>query len=404
MSTVVSETRPFDPQQSSYRWVIMALAASAFLMAFMSRFAWPPLMPVAMPDLGITSRSQGLAYMSAFYIGYIITQIPGGVLADRFGPRVILASALGLQGLGTLGLAFIESYQSGFILRIICGLGGGCVYSACLKAITSWFSPTQRGLAIAVLMSAPTVGVALPNFVMPALESSFGWQQSFLAVGLAILAIAALLAIMMKEIKTGGPAGPRKSFVVGLKYVLQNRNVLLISLTGFCGLWAQIGFGSVGNDYLVGTFGVNLKSAGAIMVVYGCIGLASSIGAGWLSARFPDKKKQMVVGLHILMGIFCLMFGQLGSMTGALIGACLIGIMVSAGNPLYAILLADNVSPEWMATASGVSNTIFQVGALLSPLVIGKAYNFGGSYAWAWPILAVVAALGAVFASKISTK
>lgn len=401
MSTVAPETHPVDPHQSSYRWVIMSLAASAFLMAFVSRFAWPPLMPVAMPDLGITDRSEGLAYMSAFYLGYIITQIPGGVLTDRFGPKMVLSGALGLQGIGTLGLAFIDTYQAGFILRIICGLGGGCVYSACLKSVTSWFSPAQRGLAIAVVMSAPTVGIALPNFIMPALESSFGWQKSFFIVGLAVLAIAALLAVMMKEIKTGGQAGPRKSFVVGLKYVLSNRNLLLISLTGFCGLWAQIGFGSVGNDYLVKTFGVNLKSAGAIMVVYGCIGLAASLAAGWLSARFPDHKKRMVVGSHILMGIFCLLFGQFGSMAGALIGACLIGIMVSAANPLYSILLADNATPEWMATAGGVSNTIFQVGALLSPLVIGFAYDSSGSYTWAWPILAAGAALGAVFAGLI---
>ena len=95
MTTGHSDRRSaqLNPHQDPYRWVIMALAVSAFVMAFVSRFAWPPVMPAVMPVMGI-DRTEGLAYMSAFYIGYIITQIPGGILADRFGPRLVLAAAL----------------------------------------------------------------------------------------------------------------------------------------------------------------------------------------------------------------------------------------------------------------------------------------------------------------------
>lgn len=404
MSETVSEAVDFNPHQSSYRWVVMALASSAFIMAFVSRFAWPPLMPVAMPDLGIVDLSQGMAYMSAFYLGYIITQIPGGLLTDRFGPRMVLAAALTLQGLGTLGMAFTSNYQSGLILRIVCGLGGGCVYSACLKAVITWFSPAQRGVAIAVVMSAPTIGVALPNFLMPALEASFGWQKSFLIIGLAVIAIALLMALFMKKIKSPVAAGSRKSFLVGLKYVCGNRNLLLISLTGFCGLWAQIGFGSVGNNYLVTTFNINLKSAGAVMVVYGCIGLLTSLAAGWLSGRFRGLKKHMLITAHLLMSLLLLVFGQFSGVTAALIGASMIGAAVSAANSLYSIILADNTPPEWMATAGGVSNTIFQLGAFLSPLALGLAHDLSGGYALAWPILGLVAAFGAVFSGMLKNK
>jgi len=400
MSITVPETTDFNPHRSSYRWVIMALTSSAFIMAFVSRFAWPPLMPVAMPDLGIIDLSQGMAYMSAFYLGYIITQIPGGLLSDRFGPRMVLAAALALQGLGTLGLAFTLNYHFGLLLRIICGLGGGCVYSACLKAIITWFSPAQRGLAIAVVMSAPTVGVALPNFLMPALEAAFGWQKSFLIIGLIVLVIALMLALFMKQLKSPA-AAPRKSFLLGLKYVCGNRNLLLISLAGFCGLWAQIGFGSVGNGYLVRAFDINLKSAGAVMVVYGGIGLLASLAAGWLSGRFRGHKKNMLITAHLLMGLLLLVFGKLNGVTAAIISASIIGAAVSAANSLYSIILADNTPPEWMATAGGVSNTIFQLGALLSPLALGLAHDLSGGYGLAWPILALVAALGAVFSAMI---
>lgn len=268
---------PTAAQASAYRWVILALAASAFIMAFVSRFAWPPLMPAAMPDLGLTERTQGLALMSAFYLGYILTQVPGGLLCDRFGPRLVLTGALFLQGLGTLGLAFTLKYDVSLVLRVICGLGGGCVYSACLKSMVTWFSPAQRGLAIAVVMSAPTVGIAIPNLAMPALEVSWGWQGAFQIVGLAVIGLAVIMLALMRAAAATPASDSRPSFLVGLKYVLGNRNLRLIALAGFCGLWTQIGFSSVGNDYLVENFGLNLKAAGTVMVLYGLMGLMMSI-------------------------------------------------------------------------------------------------------------------------------
>lgn len=390
-----------DPTRSAYRWVILALAASAFIMAFISRFAWPPLMPAVMPVMNI-SRAEGLAYMSAFYLGYIATQIPGGVLADRFGPRLVLAAALFVQGLGTFGLGFTDNYQTGFILRILCGLGGGCVYSSCLKAVSAWFDPAGRALAIAVLMSAPTVGVAAPNFIMPALESGLGWQGAFRAVGVGVVVLAGLILIFMKDLSV--VSGPRRSFIVGLKYVLASRNLILIGLIGFCGLWVQIGFGSVGNDYLVSVFGLNLKRAGGVMVLYGLAGLAVCLGAGFLSGRLPGYKKHMTVICYLLMALFCFGFGRLNSMGAVLAGAVLVGVTVSFANAIQSILIADLTPPEWMATAGGVTNTIFQLGALLSPLVIGRAIVHDGGFGPTWPLLGIAALGGAALAALLKMK
>ena len=389
---------PVEPTQSAYRWVILALATSAFLMAFVSRFAWPPLMPAVMPVMNI-SRADGLAYMSAFYIGYIATQIPGGLLVDRFGPRLILVVALLFQGLGTFGLGLTDNYQAGFILRIFCGLGGGCVYSACFKAVTTWFTPNGRGLAIAVLMSAPTVGVAVPNFIMPALEAWFGWQGAFRMVGLGVIGLAGLILVFMKKVTA--TAGTRRSFIAGLKYISGNRNLILMGLTGFCGLWVQIGFSSVGNDYLVSAFGLNLKTAGWVMVVYGLAGLTVSLMAGFLSGRWPRFKKSMTVGCYLLLAVFCFSFGQLESMGAVLAGACFIGMAVSFANAIQAILIADFTSPEWMATSVGVTNAIFQTGALLSPLIIGQIIVYTDDFASTWFLLGGGALGGALLASQL---
>jgi predicted MFS family arabinose efflux permease len=388
-----------DSSGSSYRWVILALALSAFIMAFVSRFAWPPLIPVIGPVLHL-SFTQTMAYMSAFYIGYVIMQIPGGILADYFGPRLVLVCALFLQGMGTLGMSFIENYETGFILRIVCGLGAGCVFSSCMKAVVTWFSPVQRGLAIGVVMTAPTIGIAVPNFAMPVLESSMGWRGAFRGIGGCIILLAVLLVLFMKDRKTLS-AGRRKSFMTGLRFVMRNRTMLLIFLIGFSGVWAQIGFGSVANSYMAGFLNMSVSDAGRVMMMYGIIGIPVSALAGWFSGRNPSKKKRMVVMCHVLMSAAFFVFGQSGGYAGILLTACAIGFLIACVNALCSLMIADSAGPEWAATAGGVGNCIFQIGALVSPLAIGLARDAAGHYAWTWWILGIGALLGAFAAAFI---
>ena len=395
------ETAAQNPNQSGYRWIIMALAATSFTMTFVSRFAWPPLVPSIMPVMNI-NMTQAMAYMTAFYIGYVATQIPGGILADRFGPRLVLSSALVLQGLGTFGIGLTENYQAGFILRVVCGLGAGCVYSSCLKAVVTWFSPVQRGLAIGVIMTSPTLGVTIPNFLMPTIEAAIGWQGAFKSVGLALILLAFVLLALMKEIKAA--AGQRKSFMVGLKFVCSNSNILLISLAGFSIVWCQIGFGSIANSYMVDVMDVSRIEAGRVMMLYGLVGILMPTLAGYLCGRLPCRKRTMIIGGHALIIFAFLLFGQMETLMAASVVACLLGALFAFTNPISSIIIADNAGPEWAATAAGVGNSIFQVGALLSPLVIGFARDASGGYGWTWWILGAGALIGIVTTSLVKNK
>ena len=65
----------------------------AFLCSFIDRLSWPPIMPVAMQELSLNKAEAG-SFMSIFFLGYLLTQIPGGMLADRFGIRKILVLSL----------------------------------------------------------------------------------------------------------------------------------------------------------------------------------------------------------------------------------------------------------------------------------------------------------------------
>ena len=95
-------------------------------------------MPVVNDAMHFTVQ-QGNSYITAFYIGYAITVLPGGMLADKFGYRkLVMAAVIGNLVVMTL-MSFMQGYYSGLVLRFVLGIVSGPDLSACLGIITEWF-------------------------------------------------------------------------------------------------------------------------------------------------------------------------------------------------------------------------------------------------------------------------
>ena len=116
--------------KSGSRWVILLVLLAAFTVTFMTRFIWAPLSSTISPELGLTAAQAG-SFMSAFFIGYVITQIPGGALADRVGVKFVISGGILITGLASIAMSFVTDYTMGFAVRILTGLGAGVVMACC---------------------------------------------------------------------------------------------------------------------------------------------------------------------------------------------------------------------------------------------------------------------------------
>ncbi|MDR2881537.1 MAG: MFS transporter [Azoarcus sp.] len=376
---------------SPYRWLLHILTVSYFLMGFIVRFAWPPMDSVAGPELGMDMTRVG-SYMSAFYIGYVLIQIPAGVLGDRFGVRGVIALALLGEGLTSIAMGMIDSYSMGFVLRLLAGLSAGMVYASCVRCVSRWFPPGEYGMAFAFLLLAPMGGVLLANLIVPWLMGMWSWRGAFVAIGILALSLSLVSVLLLRDM---GSADRGRNFFEGLRYVLSQRVLLMCSLSGFCHKWAQVSFVSWGNSYLR-SIEFSPSKAGFIMMVFGIGGCIGTLISGWLGDRILHPKQIMIVALLLIIPL-APFFGSQTDMTTLMLAAGTCGVVMGIGNPPLVMIIASYAGRDWSATAGGVSGCIFQCGAIFGPLLIGMSIDVTNSYTTGWWMMSAGALVGLFF-------
>lgn len=383
---------------SSYRWIILTLMVCCFLFTFITRFAWPPLIPVVVPVLGM-KMSQAGAFMSAFYIGYVITQIPAGVLADRFGVRVILGVSLILEGVSTFYMGNIISYDMGFALRLLTGLGAGAVYAGCARAIMEWFPTKERGTAFGIMLAAPSAGIVLSNYLVPALNNVFGWQLAFKAIGITTIVVGVLILFL---VRTTNQSEGSKSLLGGFKVIFSNRDLILTALAGFCLMWVELGTATWANAYIK-KLGFSVAAAGLVMVFYGLGGIIAPMVSGIVSDK-TGKRKQLLLISYGLIIPFTIIFGYMTTIPALCLIGFLFGFISYIANPQLTVIISECAGKEWAATANGTSNFIFQLAPIISPLVLGWSIDFTGSFSAVWWIMAAGPLLGILLLLPVGRK
>ncbi|MFV0436924.1 MAG: MFS transporter [Desulfopila sp.] len=373
----------------SYRWVVLALAAVTFLLTFVVRFTWPPLIPAVSPILGM-SMGQAGAFMSAFYIGYVITQIPAGILADRFGVRTILSVSLLLEGVTTFAMAYIPSYEMGFALRVATGLGAGAVMSACARALMEWIPPKERGTAFGILLAAPSAGILLSGWLVPVIEKSFGWQGAFQAVGIASIIVGVLLFLLLRTSASSG--GSEGSIMDGIRVVFGSKDIMLTGLAGFCLMWLELGTATWTFAY-VKELGFSRASAGGILVAYGFGGVLAPLASGILSDKIGNRKYILMASLAVVIPV-TIIFGMQVTIFALTVVGFIFGFCSYFANPHLSLMVSEFAGKKLAATANGITNFMFQMASIIGPMVMGYSLDITGSFNSIWWIMAAGPLLG----------
>ena len=201
MSPTPSDASPTPPRTvavpaaTRVRWLVLAMLFTVTTINFADRAT----LSIAGADIrkafDLSPVQMGYIF-SAFAWSYVLAQLPGGWLLDRFGSKTTYFFSLTLWSLFTLFQGAVGFLTGGvavaalFVLRLALGAAEAPSFPGNGRITSAWFPANERGLASAIFNSAQYFATALFAPVMGWLVHTFGWQSVFYVMGCLGLALA----------------------------------------------------------------------------------------------------------------------------------------------------------------------------------------------------------------------
>jgi len=168
-----------DVKKTNVRWAVAVVLALSFMVMFMGRTVFSVSGKSIMAQYGWSSAQFGYA-STAFFIGYMITMIPSGSIADKYGATKVLIISLLLSGIFTFFTPIIGVTMFLMILvRILEGASQGCIVPGAMSNLGKWFPKREFGVASALVQSGCPLGSALNMYIAAAMLPLIGWQNLF---------------------------------------------------------------------------------------------------------------------------------------------------------------------------------------------------------------------------------
>ena len=377
-------TRPATP-------VAMAAAVLALCFAFnfVGRGVGDTYMVFLLPlekEFG-WHRSQMTSVYSALMVVSGLAAPLGGMVFERWGPRVLYAGGLALLGSGYyLASKVTALWQFYACISLLGGLGAAAVGMVPAAALISRWFERRLSTAIGIAYAGFGCGSLLIVPLAQTLIDTDGWRHAYEVIGASLLVILLLsLAVPWRTIRAGLPSlvVPRHHVAAGagpVRAALRDRNfwrlvqVMFFTAVGMYLIIVQSVAYLVDVGYTALQAATAFGAAGALSVV----GVSSS---GWLADRFGHRRAATVSFIGTFLGISLLLAMSFGASAAMLVAYVLLfGLCQGARGPLAAGLSARLFSGPGQATVYGVIFACMSVGSGIGSLLTGALHDLTGGY------------------------
>jgi MFS family permease len=340
------------------------------------------------PDIGAGVGGLG-SVTSAFFIGIGIAQVPGGLIAARWGPKKVVAIGVFLSSFAVLATSASSSIPLIAALRFVVGVGMALVFAPGVVLVARLLRDGSSGLGVGLFNSAYDLGGLAGLFGWVVIAAAVGWRSS-LALGGGLGVLTGVLVMIYVPRDEGRADFELKTGV--LASILKDRQLILLGL-------GTLGFG-VGNVviatfmgyYLVSTYGLSPSAAEAITSVIVVLPIFTALIGGRYYDRTARPRLMMVASLVVSSG--ALLVGAVPSPLAAL-GCAVAGGVVSGFGYTAAFAGARDLNKaekEYDGLSVAWVNCISLSGSFWVPLLYSYIAETGG-YQSAWLGCAVLSLL-----------
>ncbi|MBM3878794.1 MAG: MFS transporter [Verrucomicrobia bacterium] len=160
------------------RYLLVLAAFLLMVLLYVDRACISVAKGAVAKDLGFSDPAMGWVF-AAFSLGYALCQTPGGLLADRFGPRRVLSAIVVFWSLFTGLTAAAWNLGSMLVTRFLFGCGEAGALPSVARAVYSWIPLKERGFVQGVSFSGMRFGAAATMPLLGWMIHAFGWRTSF---------------------------------------------------------------------------------------------------------------------------------------------------------------------------------------------------------------------------------
>ncbi|CAM8032723.1 Sugar phosphate permease [Atlantibacter hermannii] len=355
-------------------------------------------------ELHLSALSMGYIF-SAFGWAYLLMQIPGGWLLDRYGSKKVYTFSLFFWSLFTFMQGFVDMLPlawagiSMFLMRFMLGFSEAPSFPANARIVAAWFPTKERGTASAIFNSAQYFSLALFSPLLGWLTFAWGWEHVFTVMGAIGFVLTFLwvkfihnptdhpgmsaaeldfikkggAVVDMDHKKTAQDSGPKLHYI---KQMLTNRMMLGVffgqyfinTITWFFLTWFPI--------YLVQEKGMSILKVGMVASIPALCGFAGGVLGGVFSDSLIKRgcsltlarKLPIVLGMLLASTIILCNYTDNTVLVIALMALAFFGKGFGAlGWPV----ISDTAPKEIVGLCGGVFNVFCNVASIVTPLVIG---------------------------------
>lgn len=375
------------------RWRVLIFVYISMLAFAVIFQAVPPLLGMIIESLKI-SHAQAGALMSFFALPGILISIPGGILADIYGPKKVGVVALSFAILGSLLVGLGSGFPLMIAGRFIAGVGALTIAIIAPLTLTRWFTKEDLGIAMGIFNTAVPMGTIFTLNVFGRLASAWGWRGPILLT--AAFSFFVLLLFIFSH-----PGLPPEQTLE--KQKLKER-VLSLTKTGWpvwlvSAVWmmynaAAISFLTFAANYYT-SLGYDVAYAGFLTSLFMIGSLLFSPVVGYLTDKWGREEFFIASGCAAFGGLLLLV-----PRTGLnpLILVSLIGFTAAFVPPPVFSLIPKFLSPTRAGMGFGILSACLNVGVLLGPFLVGFSYDQTQSYLLGFNLMAVFALATTVIA------
>ncbi len=282
------------------RGAIFAILAFCFLLCQFLRSAFAVVAPEMVQEVPLSPRELGII-TSTFFFAVAVTQIPSGMMFDRFGVRLTAGIALVLAVIGGFVFSYGDSFWEFVVGQALLGAGTSPVFMGSIVVIGRWWEPARFAAMSATMMSIGYLGNLSATTPLAYAAALIGWRHSLAVVtaGLALSAVAILLFVR------DAPAGhawwrPRqpeslRQVFGGVREVL--RHPIIPGLFGAAFIGYSTSYAVRGlwvGPYMLEVHGLDAITRGNILFLFAALGTAGIFISGQLAGRLGTPRPVII--------------------------------------------------------------------------------------------------------------